>query len=253
MSFYYINILSAVPLAVAYVVMALLFAGIGWLSRNAPRRLLIRAVAAVILLLLPVSEELWIAWNFARACEQAEVAINKKVQADGFYSDTGASLDLVQSGGYRFVEGPRRGGGVDRVTRGDAEMLKEALRRFAESNPRKDPMKEDMVRVRLDGAAEGLVFPKSGSSWRIERLDKPSARFHYLHPHDHTRVAHKIDKNERQIVDSTTNEILAREINFGRDAPWFYIGLDRPLKMCYGRRDADSREMLYTQVVIPTK
>lgn len=79
------------------------------------------------------------------------------------------------------------------------------------------------------------------SLWRVERdgtelkhfkIDHPTARYHYRTLAGHKAVAHQVDKFENIVVDSQTNEVLGRYLNYYRGAPWFFVGLDRPTIPC---------------------
>jgi len=97
-----------------------------------------------------------------------------------------------------------------------------------------------------------------GTLWRVERvgdeirhfkIDRPTARYQYKTRYSHAPVAHKVVRHEDVVEDNLTSDLLGRELVFGRDAPWFYVGLDRPVKLCRGKRDA--RGSLYVNVLIP--
>ena len=77
-----------------------------------------------------------------------------------------------------------------------------------------------------------------GGLYRVERdnaglkhfkIDRPTARYHYRWPHMNTPVEYKVAKTERHVADSQAGEILGRYVDYDRRAPWFYIGLDKPL------------------------
>ena len=89
-----------------------------------------------------------------------------------------------------------------------------------------------MIRVDLDERTEALVYLKKGDSWRITKLDHPTARYYFTKPHSHTAVAYKIKMFEYLVEDKTMNEVLAREKTYARQAPWFFVGLDRPTRFC---------------------
>ena len=257
MAFYPFSILSYIPLGIAYAVMLLFYGFLWWFSSAMKARAAVRAVGGFVLLLFPVSEELWIAWNFARACESAGTFVSKKVVVDGFYDGPGASLELVRSGGYRFVEGPRRDGGVDRVTLGDKAFTDEALRRFDEQNKNSNGGDQDSIRVKLDSNTEALIYPKKGDSWRIERLDRPTARYHFRYADSGygTRWSHKILRIASVVVDTETKEEIARYVSFGRDAPWFFVGLDRPGFACDGPGRwpfTRGTRLIYREALIPS-
>jgi hypothetical protein len=253
MGFYYYSIFSVIPLAIAYGLLALVYWGVVRATRGARARTAILSAVGVILLILPISEELWIAWNFGQACKEAGTFIYKKVSVDGFYNDTGASLELVRTGGYRFIEG-RGDKGVARVTLGNAELMREALLRFQQETPGKNPSLQDVVRVKLDDKTEALVYPKRGESWRITLLDRPTARYHFKKVHDHTKVSHELKKFEWVVVDNETSEQLARETTYARGPSWYFIGLNRPTLFCEvsGKYGEKLVATLYAVVLQPT-
>jgi len=253
MGFYYYNLFSLAILAAAYVGIALVFLVLVLMTRGAPRRAPKLSAAALVLLLLPVAGELWTAWSFGQACKEAGLFVHKKVQVDGFYDDTGGALDLVRAGGYRFIEGRGRQG-FTRISAGDAAFAKDALRLFEQGNPGKEAMAQEVVRVQLDAKTEALVYPRRGDSWRIEHLDRPTARYRFSKVHDGTVVAHGVTKLEWVVVDQQTGEQLARETTYARGPSWFFIGLDRPGLFCpvsgkYGEKLAAT---LYRLVLEPT-
>ncbi len=97
----------------------------------------------------------------------------------------------------------------------------------------------------------------NGTLWRVERhgeevkhfrIDRATARHHYNWL-SHLPQAHKVVKHDATVTDIETKEILGRELNYGRHAPWFFIGLDAPLKICIGKRDV--KGMLYENVLLP--
>jgi len=75
---------------------------------------------------------------------------------------------------------------------------------------------------------------RDGSGVRHFKIERPTARYHYRWPHMDTPMRHKVEKIERIVVDSQTGETLARETKYRRKAPWFFIGLDRPVMLCPG-------------------
>jgi hypothetical protein len=187
MAFYYISIFSIIPLGVAYGVLGLVYWGLVRATRGVRARTLILSVVGVIFLVLPISEELWIAWNFAQACRQAGTFISKKVQVEGFYDDTRSShagkptaqaVESFEKSGYRFVE-----------------------------------MKADGKVVRVE---------KINGEWKPTLLDRPTAKYHFRMPSNHAPLGHRITKHETVVVDTTGGDVLGRYTRFSRDAPWFY-------------------------------
>lgn len=238
MRFYYFSLFSTLLWVVYCVVVIPLF----WLvwSKLFGHKLTLRSatVSALVIATLPWTEELWIAFRFSQLCRgDAGVFINKVVTVDGFYDDTSAgSLGLVEPGGYKFVEGRNRSGYV-RVSMGDATFTQQALSRYRETNPQKDVGELNLVRVKLDERTEAIVYPKQGKSWRVVRLEHPTARYRYEEPHSHTPVAYQVTKIERTVVDSQSGEVLGRETKYSRGPHWFFIGLDAPRMLCPGPTD----------------
>jgi hypothetical protein len=199
MAFYYISVFSIIPLGIAYGLLALVYWGLVRVTRGARARRAILSGIAVAFLILPVSEELWIAWNFAQACQQSGTFINKTVQVEGFYDDTRSThagkptsqaVQSFEKSGYRFLE-----------MRGDGKV------------------------VRIE---------KVNGEWKPTLLDRPTARyqFKYTDPMNGTPWGHKIVRTGSVVIDSQTNDEIARYTSYGRGAPWFFIWLDKPGFVC---------------------
>jgi hypothetical protein len=254
MRFYYWTDLNWIILFPVYVIgLALIALLWWWLAKRMKRPWAVTVPLLLVLALGPWVEEFWIAWNFGRLCKKdAGIFIYRTVEVEGFYNATGATLDLVRPGGYRFVESHARDGkGVTHVTYGDDQLVREAFARYEEDHPGKRATEQDMLRVRLDDRTEALVYPKKGDSWRITRLDHPTARYHYRWPHSHTPVSHKLVKHERVVVDTLTNDVLGRDLEYGRKAPWFYLGLDRPLMLCPSHHPLAKYGSIFKQTLKP--
>lgn len=256
MGFYYFSILSLPLLGVAYGLLLFLFWGIARLTSGMPGRTALLGVVGVVFLVLPVAEELWIAWNFGQLCRRdAGLFVNKTVKVEGFYSDPATgSLELVKSGGYRFIES-RSNAGVHRITYGDADFFRRAVEQYKRANPSKDVEKQDYLRVKLDEDTDVLVYPKKGDSWRIIKLDRPTARYHYRKLYSHKPVAYKIRAFEWVVEDTESKSIVAREKAYARRASWFYIGLERPTMFCpvFGNHGEKLTGGLYRLVLKPSK
>lgn len=233
MRFYYPSIFSLIFIAILYAVVlgAIWFVWVRLYKHKFSGPVAWSVVAMV--LIAPWLEEFWIAWNFGQMCRKdAGIFINKTVEVDGFYMDPViGSLELVKSGGYRFVES-RSDKGVQRLEFGDASFLKQATEQYQRENPKKDIANEDYFRVTLGAGVNALVYPKRGDSWRITKLDKPVARYHYKTLNSHTPVAHQIKRFENVVEDTKTGEILGRYVNYYRGAYWFFIHLSRPTIPC---------------------
>lgn len=237
MGFYYISIFSIVPLGIAYGLLALIYWGVVRASRGTPARKTILSVVGAVFLVLPVGEELWIAWNFGQACKEAGTFIYKKVPVDGYYNDTGTITRIVGGPSYGFIESRESNGQFRRVERANDEEKARALEWYAERNAGKQKGGGEWITQSVSDRVQVTVETNTGYAWRITKLDRPTARYRYLHPHSHTPVAQKVVKHERLVVDSERNQILGRELSYGRHAPWFFIGLDAPIKICSGKRD----------------
>ena len=169
-------------------------------------------VTALIALVAPWAEELWIAFNFGQLCKDSGIFVSKTVKVDGFYDDTTHWWrQLKEQSSYRFVESR------DRL---------------------------DDKRWRVE---------RAGDEIRHFRIEKPTARYHYRMPHNHTHVAYNITKVEYVVADSETNELLARETSYARQPYWFFFALDRPVMLCPapGRDPLAQYGLIYQQALIP--
>ena len=235
MRFYYISIFSVLLLGLIYLVGTGLLIWFGlWLRKKWKRAWMVMVPLFFLLYAGPVAEEFWIAWNFDRSCKKdAGIFIYKTAEVDGFYNSTGASFELVRSGGYRWVEGPTRGGaGAQRLTPGDTEFMREAMARLEKESEAERAIKKDVLRVQMDANTEAIIFPKTNESWRVSKLRNPTARYHYTVLASHRPTVHGVKKFEDVVVDTHTNDVLGRYVNYYREDPWFFIGLDRPSIPC---------------------
>ena len=91
------------------------------------------------------------------------------------------------------------------------------------------------------GPTKVAHFEKVNGVWTPTILDRPTARYHYQWPHMSSKVAHKIVKGERLIVDSQSGEVLGRYLNYARGAPWFFVGLDAPKMGCREKKEDEVR------------
>jgi hypothetical protein len=161
-----------------------------------------------IFLVLPWTEEFWIAYNFGQFCRKdAGVFGRKTIEVEGFYDDThGWRADKLRESGYKFVEGR------DQQTYWRHEFV--------------------------------------GDEVRSTRIKGPTARYRYSWPDRNIAVGHKIYRQVEEIVDAKSGETVAKNVQFGRTAPWFFIGLGDPGMTC-----PDSRQkagvLLYRQILKP--
>ena len=258
MGFYYVSIFSIVPLGIAYAILALVYWGVVRLTRGIAMRAVVLSVTGVVFLLLPGGEELWIAWNFGQACKEAGTFIHKKVQVDGFYDSTMRSAyENTKPGRYRFVEHATEDReGVERVERADAEMRARALAWYADRDPGKGLPKDKSIVYPLNDKERIVVFPNGTDAWHVTKLDRPTARYHFkkTDPMSGTRWAHKVGRSGSVVIDTETNEEIARYTSFGRLPPWFYFSLGVAPYACDSPGDwPNSRKssLIYRETLIP--
>lgn len=211
MGFFYISLLSIVPLTIAYAAVGCLFLALVRLSRGLSGRKIILAVGALALIALPIGEELWIAWKFGQACKHAGLSIYKKVQVDGFYDDTAHWWRQLSESKFAFVES-------------------------------RDPLHQSLWRAE-----------RTGNEIRHFKIDRPTARYHFTRPHNHTPVAHKVRMFEYLVRDVHANEILAREQTYAREAPWYSRFFDRRTLFCpvSGEHGQNIRATIYELALQP--
>jgi hypothetical protein len=205
MRFYSIGLFSVVLLAVIYFVGTWVLVAFGaWLRRRWKRAWWAMVPLFLLLYIAPIAEELWIAWNFGRLCRQdAGLFIYKTVEVEGFYDDTHSwRADKLRESGFRWVEG-------------------------------RDRTVFDKLLWRHEWV---------GNEIRSFKIDRPTARYHYQWPHMNAPSGYKVEKTERRVVDIQTQEVLGRYVDYGRRAPWFYVGLDAPLMFCE-EGETDAREL----------
>ncbi|MBX9904849.1 MAG: hypothetical protein K2Y31_10875 [Burkholderiales bacterium] len=264
MRFYYPSVFSLMLLGVFY---ALAMIGLWlWWTKGLKRKFSGPTAWSVVALVLvaPWLEEFWIAWNFGQLCRKdAGIFVNKTVEVEGFYNSTGAPLDLVRPGGYRFIESyspeQRRKGsnqGAIRLEFGDAEFTRQAIEKYEKERRPLKAAEKDVLRVDLDERTEALVYPKKGEGWRITKLDKPTARYHYTRNIYGEQIAHKITMQESRVTDNATGEVVGRYIEYGRGPYWFYIGLGVPPYSCDGPDGGPNsrhNSLIYRDVLKPIK
>ena len=235
MRFYYPSIFSLIFIAVLYVV-ALGAIWFVW-TRIYKRKFSGSAAWSIVALVLvaPWLEEFWIAWNFGQLCRKdAGIVINKTVEVEGFYDDTSGwgARQLVASG-YKKMESKNvRDRSLFRVEPADERSRDEALMWYAESHLGKKPSPDNYISHVLSDKERVVVSPNKIDAWRINKIDKPTARYHYKTLNSHTSVSHQITRFENVVEDTQTGEILGRYVNYYRGAYWFFIHLSRPTIPC---------------------
>jgi len=193
MSFYPVTFSSGVLLAGVYALLLAAFVVVARLTRRVPGRRVILVIVAIAFVLAPIAEELWVAWRFGQLCEEAGLVVNKVAVVDGFYDDTHSwSERQMNESAYRFVEGHGMSEGKDAYWRHE----------------------------------------RSGNEIRSFRIDKPSARYTFSMPHNHSQVAYKISMFEYLVVDTKTGEVLAQEKTYARNPFWFFVGSQKATRFC---------------------
>ena len=214
MRFYYISLISIVLLFVIWIVGTGLLVWLGSHLRKTRKRIWpVMLPLFLLLYLAPIAEELWIAWNFGQLCKKdAGIFIYQTVEVDGFYDATRPThagprtpqaIESYEKGGYKFYE--------------------------------------LVYRNRKGGPNKVVHIEKQDGVWTPTVIDQPTARYHYRWPHMSSSVAHKIVKGERVVVDSQTDQVLGRHLNYARKAPWFFVHLDRSNMGCIEVKE-DERE-----------
>lgn len=257
MGFYYTSIFSIGLLGIAYALLGLVFWGLTRVTREMRGRKAVLAAAGAAFLVLPIAEELWIAWNFAQVCREAGTFIYKKVHVDGFYDDTtGWGPRQLAESKYHFMESrDRLREKFLRVEWTDETSRNRALAWYTAQDQTKERPKDAFVVQPLDEKTQVVVSPNGIDAWRVTTIDRPTARYHYKWPTQYgSPVAYKIGKSERLVIDSETNEQVARYTGFGRRPPWYWVGLDTPAFAC----DAPGRwpltrgdPLIYREALIP--
>ncbi len=231
MRFYYVSLLSwavyVVYGAIAIALLSLLWRKFLRLTFRNPAYWAL----AVTILIAPWIEELWIAYNFDRLCRKdAGMFINKTVEVDGYYNDTGTINRLVGGPPYKFIEAPEGDGKYRRVERATEQEKLAAMAWYSESKG-KLPEKEWITHL-VSKDTRIVVEMDTGYAWRITRLDKPTARYHYKTINSHTSVGHEIKQFENVVIDTHGGEMLGRYTNYYRGPYWFFISLGAPTIPC---------------------
>jgi hypothetical protein len=254
MRFYYFSLFSWMLYGVVSVVAIALLWGL-WtklLKLKITRPVYWLLVAAI--LVGPWAEELWIAYNFDRLCRKdAGVFVNKTVEVDGFYDATlRSAYELTKVGRYKFAEHPTEDRkGIERVELATVAEREKALAWYAERNPGKERPKDRSVLYPVNEKEIIAVLPNGVDAWRVTKLDKPTARYHYKRTDFHAPVVHQIKRFENVVVDVQSGEVLGRHMNYSRGPYWFFIGLDVPTIECHELKGKDV--FVYPYVLKPAK
>ena len=227
-------------IAVIYALAATaLFFGWLWLRRWRSWRLVIVPVALVALI-APWADEVWIAWRFGQLCKDAGVHVYRKVETDGYYDATTTGWSKSE-----VVTDPRQ------ITDYENSGF-----RFRERN------------TSVSGHAPGKIshlekYPDG--TWRITVIDRPMARYHYKHsyqpsPHVYEEpMGWGLEKKEQIVIDTETKEVLGRDTRYRR-YPSFVTQLwakyfGSAVVGCDGPSDEPEKQkrigLLYRYVLIP--
>lgn len=181
------------------------------------------AVVGLGSIVAPWAEEYWVASRFEELCKDAGVHVYRKVEVEGFYDSTMRSgYELIQQKGYRFMEQPaRKAGEIEHIER-------------------------------------------ISSEWKVSLLDRPTARYHYKHAYQPTPyqteepVGWKLNRAEKQVVDSTSGEVIGRDVHYHRypsalEGLWVrFFGTGQVICEGSAPRPPELRHLLYHYVLIPT-
>ena len=228
------NAVSIAVLSVAYIVLAIVFAGVVRITRGAPKRAAILGVVAVVFLVMPVSEELWIARNFGQACKDAGTFVHRKAQVAGFYDDTtGWGPRQLADSKYQFMESrdivKRR---LIRVERADDQSRDTALAWYRDRNSIKQIPKDTFVVQPVNDTRQVVVSPNGLDAWHVITIERATARYHFKKLHEHTKVAHGVTKQEWVIADTQTGDQIARETAYARAPSWQFLAAHRATVFC---------------------
>ena len=231
MRFYYQSGLSNLILIPTYVGGFLVIMVVCWGLGKVWKPLWLLAIPALAYLAVaPMWEEFGIAYNFGQLCKKdAGIFIEKTVEVAGFYDATAVATKVL-----------------DPVPQQAAEHWDKLGYQFYEKG----------LADTRGGPTRTVHYEKRNGVWKGEVFDQPSARYHYRWPHMNTVVSHKVVKTEQLVADTLTDEVLARYVNYGREGPWFFVGLDMPLMLCEeAERDARKRGTVFgpRMVLLPAQ
>lgn len=173
-----------------------------------------KAGLLTVAFIVPWTEELWIAYNFGQLCRK---------DAGLFISKT---VDVE--------------GFYDDTTHWWRQLKENSNYQFVES---RDNLYGTFWRAERDG-----------NEVRHFKIEKPTARYRYIFPNNHSPVSYRITKIEYQVIDSQIGKTMARQTKYARQAYWFFIGLDAPLMLCPAPGERPHEEQggsLYNVVLIP--
>lgn len=160
------------------------------------RRWWILGPSMLAMMALPWGEEIWIAWNFMEACKGAGVTVYRQVEVEGYLDRTDTLKRKSLRIGPQFNANPTQ----------QAEFEKRGYRFVEQSLD--------------DGSARHLE--REGDRVMVTVREIPEARYeikHHFQPHRYHNdepIGWKITKNEFQVVDRKTGEILGKDTKIKR-------------------------------------
>ena len=208
MRFYYKG-MSGLILWPLYLVQLVAIGALWWVFSKLNAKLWVPLAATAVLLpaaaIWPWWEELGIAYNFGQLCKKdAGIFIYKTVEVEGYFD---ASAGLLQ------INNP-----VLPVT---AKSFDERGYKFYEMS----------LADTKGGPSKVAHFEKVNGEWVGAVLDHPTARYHFFRGSGRA-IGHKLAVQESRIVDTQTSKPIAEYRVYIRQAPWFFVGLDRPSIGC---------------------
>lgn len=163
-----------------------------------PRKWTVLGMLGLVMVAIPVGDDLYIQWRFNRLCRDAGMHFEKKIAVDGFLDETATGPGLAgpvtdpqmiesrEQSGFRFLE--RRAG-------------------YVPGNYGTQPTRYSHVE-KIHGA------------WEVSILDQPTARYHYKATSRHERTAFRISKYEDVILDAQFDRVVGRRTIYTRYAGW---------------------------------
>ncbi|OGO40013.1 MAG: hypothetical protein A2Z03_12050 [Chloroflexi bacterium RBG_16_56_8] len=222
-------------MAVFYALAAGLFLLVRRWLRDWKPKWVVLIPLAIISLVLPWADEVYISYRFAKLCEGAGVQVVRKVEVEGFYNETTSgpsepgpitnqqAIDAYDKGSYRFYERKAR---------------------------------EKVSHVE-----------KANRKWEVSILDRPTARYHYKRIidyrdehgiHHEKQVAHQIQMIGEVVIDSETGEEIGRNVEYMRYPGWIeglwvrFFGTGQTICKGSAPKPPELRHLLYHYVLIPT-
>ena len=254
MGFYYISFFSWLAFAIYFVIVVSIVTKVCQKSKLSNRW---RYGLLTLAFLAPWAEELWIAREFGQRCRKdAGLYVYKTAVVSGFYDDsTGWGVRQLAESSYKFMESRENiSGDFMRTELADDAVRNQALNWEKEKNSQKVRSKNEYLVRQIGDREQIIVSPDGVNAWRRIKIDKPTARYHYLQPSIPSPVGHKVSKWEYQVIDTQSRETLARQTKYSRKSYWFFLGFDAPVMLCPAPGERPSEEqvgMLYNAVLKP--